>query len=828
MNRSEVIIIDLDRLHVVDESKPADVAHAERELRTYGVWQRPLVARASSLKILFGGDYHTAACRLGLKAVPVVLLDNELSRTDRQSLSSLVCNCCIPIDHLMQVDSAGNPAREFLQFPLRHQILDVFFAGLLAKIEPSLVARLSAESHEIRSIVPHPRLRLVLKSEPVMASILPCSPCRFSLGDAGGPPFRLQPGRLIRLSPALLDDPQAMAAAARWGLEAALVLDSTRPARRYLGELLRHGGRLVSMLPPESRDLFLSLLPGGLADELIRMQGSEPGLQLLAWQASLLADLGADESESPLEDACELAVPLEDILVSGGDSRLELDVTSGVNKYGVPPRPRPEAIHFSSSTASAISDYGFLYGEMLRQELLRLVRQGCTSTGDLLSRTVNAISGEICRMIDLGPGEADVALAPSGTDTELIAVMLALAGAEGRKLTNILIAPEESGRGVALAGAGCYFDDIAATGLQVEKASPAWPDASIALEVIDIRDHDAQPKKPDEIDKQFLELGRRALAEDEHILAHVLWASKTGIVAPSQAAVEQLIGLGASRVDVVIDACQMRMDFTKLGSYLRQGWLLQISGSKFLTGPPFSGALILPRSMRRRIQAISAAMEATPAVTHADAWTTWWSTRLPQMRGAMGFGPLFRWLPALLEATLFKSLPQDFCAFAFERFRQALATRVDESPFLQPISPGELLREDELFARLSIVSFQVLGRQASGELVVLGEAECRWLFERLNLDAEPLLPGLAQKYRTLARQQAHIGQPVTLHSESGPITVMRMVIGARFFSIVGYAGTGAITAALESEIADAERAISKIELLAANWSRIAPSNGVRQ
>jgi hypothetical protein len=57
---------------------------------------------------------------------------------------------------------------------------------------------------------------------------------------------------------------------------------------------------------------------------------------------------------------------------------------------------------------------------------------------------------------------------------------------------------------------------------------------------------------------------------------------------------------------------------------------------------------------------------------------------------------------------------------------------------------------------------------------------------------------------------------------------MRMVIGARFFSIVGYAGTGAITAALESEIADAQRAISKIELLAENWSRIAPSNGVRQ
>jgi hypothetical protein len=716
----------------------------------------------------------------------------------------------------------------FLRFSRREQILDDFYLRLLEMIDPALPGQCSGERHDISTIVPHPRLRLVLTSDPVMASILPCSTCRFSLGAVGGPPFRLQPDRLIQLSPSLLDDPPAMAAAARWGLEAALALECAPPTRPYLGELLRYGGRLLAILPRASRDLFLSLLPDALPDRLISMQESQPGPQLLAWQASLLAGLNIDVVEASSEPACELAVPLEDILVSGGDSRLKLHGESGVNKYGVPPRPRPEAIHFSSSTASAISDYGFMYGEMLRQGLLRLVRDGCASVDELLSQTANATSGEICRMLDLDVREADVALAPSGTDTELLAIMLAIAGAEGRKLTNILIAPEESGTGVILAGAGCYFDDIAASGLRAEKGKPVWPDASIALEVIDIRDRDAKPRTPSDIDEQFLELGRRALAEDGHVLAHILWASKTGLVAPSPSAVGQLISLGAERVDVVIDACQMRMDFTKLGSYLRQGWLLQVSGSKFLTGPPFSGALILPHAMRARIRTVASAMEAAPAVTHADSWTSWWSKRLPRTSGATSFGPLFRWLPALLEATLFKNLPQEFCAFVFERFRHTLAGYVSESPFLQPISSGELLRPDELFARLSIVSFQVLGRQANGELTPLCEAECRWLFEQLNVDADPLLPELAEKDRTLARQQAHIGQPVTLRCESGPITVMRMVIGARFFSIVGYAGTGAIAAALESEIADAQRAISKIELLAANWSHIAPGNGVRQ
>jgi hypothetical protein len=711
-----------------------------------------------------------------------------------------------------------------LRFPRRDQILDELYIRLLGAIDASLPARHSSTDHDAREIAPHPRLRLVLESDPVMASILPRIGCRFSLGPVDGPPFRLQADRLIQLSPALLDDPPSMAVAGRWGLEAARLLDGSAVSRQDLEALLRYGKRLLAMLRPESRELFLSLLPGALIDELNDGQARDDSPELLAWQSSLLGNPRVVHSEARPQPLAEVTAPLEDILVAGGDSRLSLKM-DGLNRYGVPPRPRPEAIHFSSSTASAVSDYGFMYGELLRGQLLALAREGHAAE-ELLSRTVNATSREICRMLDLDEAEADVVIAASGTDTELIAVMLAMAGAEGRRLTNLLVAPEESGRGVALAGAGCYFDEIGATGLRCHKGAPAWPGASIVQEVIGIRDRDARPRTLGHIDGQFLELARRALAEGGHVLAHVLWASKTGIVAPSRAAVERLTGMAPDRVDIVIDACQMRMNFGELGAYLRRGWMLQISGSKFLTGPPFSGALILPLSMRARLQGVSAAMAAAPAVTNVDSWARWWSKRLPRAPGAASFGPLFRWLPALLEASLFKHLPQAFCDFAFDRFREALARRVARSEFLHPISSGELFHDEELMARRSIVSFQVLGRLASGELAALGERECRWLFEQLNLDADPLLPGLAEKERTLARQQAHVGQPVTLHTGSGPITLLRMVIGARFFSIVGYAGPDAVTAALESEIADAERAVSKIELLAANWWRIAPAYGM--
>src|SRR5690606_35529991 len=103
--------------------------------------------------------------------------------------------------------------------------------------------------------------------------------------------------------------------------------------------------------------------------------------------------------------------------------------------------------------------------------------------------------------------------------------MLAMAGADRRRLTNILIAPEESGTGVILAGAGCYFDNKSAACLQVKKGAAAWPDARIDLQIIGIRDSDSEPRRLRDIDREFLELGRDALAKDGHVLAHVLWAS---------------------------------------------------------------------------------------------------------------------------------------------------------------------------------------------------------------------------------------------------------------------------------------------------------------
>ncbi|GAB1579126.1 hypothetical protein [Bordetella petrii] len=674
----------------------------------------------------------------------------------------------------------------------------------------------------IESVVPHPRLRLMLQSDPAMAALLPTAEWRFSLGDIAHAPFCLHPSQqIVRLSPALLDDPAALAAAARWGLELARICDvDVPPSPQEHADVLRHGNLLLGGLSTRSRNLFLSLLQEQIAAAAWGGGTVHITQELVQWQHTLSAIDTPAPSIDTVEPSPELSAPLEYILTAGGDSRLRLDQTSGHNRYGVPPRPRPDAVHFSSSTASAISDYGFMFCELLRSRLLRVQRAHPASRAELIHAAADAMGQEICLMLGLDEQQADVMITASGTDAELATVLISKAGSPGR-LTNILIAPDETGSGVALAGAGCYFDHLAATGMKIEKGASIWPEGAISTAKVAIRGPDGAPRTPAEIDRDFIDVGRQALERGDRVLAHVLLASKTGLVAPTVAAVKELTQIAPDRVDVVVDACQMRMSFKDLGACIERGWILQVSGSKFLTGPPFSGALVLPREIRSRLPAIQANLRHAPGVCHGELWSKWWSGQLPESTTTPSFGPLFRWLPAVMEARLLEALPEGFRREAFERFRDTLVRRIGDSPYLAPISIGGPYDKDEEFARLSIVSFEVLGCNWNGELKPLDEAECRHLFEQLNRDVSALFSDLSAAESALARQKFHIGQPVTLRTSSDSRTVLRLVIGARFFTIVGYADDGATMAALDAEIADAGRAVSKIELLASRWWRLA-------
>jgi len=176
------------------------------------------------------------------------------------------------------------------------------------------------------------------------------------------------------------------------------------------------------------------------------------------------------------------------------------------------PRPRPDAVHFSSSTASSISDYGFMLCDMFRRDLAMAVLRDEVSLEALRVQATDAVTTQILGLLGLDPSEADVVLAPSGSDTELLAVMSALAATD-QPLTNILIAPEETGRAVALAGAGRFFDDIAGSGAAVRKGEEAWPGRSIEVKQVAIRSPDGRPRVIAEIEAELSQIVRAALSE---------------------------------------------------------------------------------------------------------------------------------------------------------------------------------------------------------------------------------------------------------------------------------------------------------------------------
>ncbi|MCD0501733.1 hypothetical protein [Bordetella petrii] len=659
----------------------------------------------------------------------------------------------------------------------------------------------------------------MLQSDEAMAAILPVAAWKLSLGDISLAPFCLHSSeQIVKISPALLDNAPALSVAARWGLELARVRDENY-CSSSLAAVLYHGNRLLARIDTVSRNLFLSLLPESIAATV--WDGGKVHLtqNAIEWLHSLASTNTSISPVPALERLPELATPLEDILIAGGDSRLSIDPSSGYNRYGVPPRPRPDAVHFSSSTASAISDYGFAFCELLRQQLLRIGSSDATAQ-QVVRRASSAMEQHVLRMLGSQANEADVLFTASGTDSEWAAVLVSKAGNEGRPLTNILIAPEETGSGVASAGAGCYFDDIIAFGDHVEKGALIWPEQRITVEKVAIRGTDGAPRSVSDIDNDFLTAGKSALSRGDRVLAHVLFASKTGLVAPSTSVVNKLVALAPDQVDVVVDACQMRMSFRELSSAVERGWMLQVSGSKFLTGPPFSGALVLPNSFRSRLQSVRLALDKAPHICPSELWGDWWSNQLTPSATAPSYGSLFRWFPALMEARLLDTLPESFRRSIFDQFRTTLIQCIDRTPYLQPISIGEMREKEEEFARQSIVSFQVMGRTWDGALRALDEPECRYLFEMLNKDVSLLFSDLRPTELALAKQKFHIGQPVTLRTCTEQRTVLRLVVGARFFTIVGFAGEDASMAALDSEIADATRAIAKIDMLASRWWRL--------
>jgi hypothetical protein len=166
-----------------------------------------------------------------------------------------------------------------------------------------------------------------------------------------------------------------------------------------------------------------------------------------------------------LNDASAVPASMALILAAGGDRRIWPDPVTGRNRYGTRTTPASGEIVFSSTTASNVSVDGFAAADRALGRLIGIEIEPAIAYEQWFSDIRQGVISQ------LGRSDAEVILAASGTDVEIVALCL-VSGLSARPITNIYVAPDETGNGVPLAAAGRHFSDLTSQGFSVEPGAP--------------------------------------------------------------------------------------------------------------------------------------------------------------------------------------------------------------------------------------------------------------------------------------------------------------------------------------------------------------------
>ena len=169
------------------------------------------------------------------------------------------------------------------------------------------------------------------------------------------------------------------------------------------------------------------------------------------------------------------------------------------------------------------------------------------------------------------------------------------------------------------------------------------------------------------------------IKEGGRVLLVLVDISKTGMIAPSPSCAMELKERFPGFVEVLVDACQFRISSATLKAYLVQGFMVALTGSKFLTGPAFSGALLLPETVRT--------LKTPGALSLSSSGFEWPETMGSGLTGTgNNFGLLLRWEAALTEFRAFRSIPEKAVAEFLHTFARAISRRLTSDPHLEALT----------------------------------------------------------------------------------------------------------------------------------------------
>lgn len=522
--------------------------------------------------------------------------------------------------------------------------------------------------------------------------------------------------------------------------------------------------------------------------------------------------ISRDQSRSAAAMA-ELFAPLDRLLAGGGDARLTINPASGCNEYGCQPFPCPDTISFSSSTATSISQRAYDRAQGARDVLMQsAIAVGIDTAFDA---RVEALRDELKAC--LGLSRTDVVFSPSGTDAQLQALFLTRA-LLGPALTTVVVAADQTGSGTVNTSRGCHFSAATANGGRVQKGEPiaglAHSLDSVALRLFDAA---GQAHPHAESDSQVFRAVERSVAGGSNVLLQVMDSSKFGWRAPTDQCLDEISARWPGRVQIVVDACQMRLGRARLRKFLDRGYMVLITGSKFFTGPPFSGALLVPAGLAGSLDVASDIAPGLLDYSSRSDWPRNWHKLRSRFPVRTNFGQWLRWEAALEEIAAYYRVPDEFRGIAISTFGKAVERIIVSSPTLRLLPPQQRPGNagDEELAQRTIFSFTI--RRGTGALSLQG---CRALYRALAQVAPNAASGDNPQHPATP---CLIGQPVALGCAEYPAAALRISASARLVSETWSSDEGMARGNLQRALDHVGTAVARLEGLLATMSGLEPA-----
>jgi hypothetical protein len=507
----------------------------------------------------------------------------------------------------------------------------------------------------------------------------------------------------------------------------------------------------------------------------------------------------------------------EQLLITGGDARTSLDPFSGQNKYGCQPFPDPDLVAFASSTASIISTPGFAAANSLRQRLH--FNMQTESQEVIYEREIQRIRSELLQLCDISDIRGlEVIFSPSGTDLHMIAAQYAASG-ELIPALAVMVDSDETGSGVAAALASHHSSTDGSKNTTVAADISITGNSLIEVVSVPVRFADGTPRQQDDIDAEVEVLVTEAVALKRRVLLILVDQSKTGLISPSPTCVAKLSHRLTDSIDVVVDACQFRIAPSTLRAYLEQGFMVALTGSKFVTGPSFSAVMLVPSVAAKRLQK-RVLPNALTSCTYRENWPQNW--RSANMVGSVkdygvsSFGLLLRWEVALKELRRFRAVPEAEIINFLKKFAHAVRHYLASNQLFEPLHVPQLNRHPLIEANSwdhlqTIFPFLLYHPATDSGRMPLCREETTQVYKWLQVDlAENPAFNFGESTHDVASMRCLFGQPVACGVRDGiKVSALRICASSRLIvEATSNDGKG-----FDVVIADALSSLNKAALL---------------